>query len=899
MNIFKYKNVQWLFYVITISISTLNAQTYTATWGAAPWDWTDGDTSKTIQVDTTPDGSDVIVDIDIDYSQASGDKDGGPSFDDASNGFAGDIDDLEVSLDPDENQGTSPITITLTFNHPVYNTSFKITDIDSRITDGSESTDKVTITTDKGNPTISIVNTDSTTVTTVTDTEAYSDTDHDLRSNNDTKGSINVVIPDGAKKVTIVYEDIYPANDDDTTMRGIGLFGDLTFDTKDTDGDGILDDVDIDDDGDGILDSVEIQGGGNCAYGFFHVIGGVLYVFDVQNSVYVAIGGQKDAYNGLGYDEQTGKMYAVMREDSTDDYNTSLAKNDIIEVDRYTGKIKKASKQMNTYAADFYNGALYGRTTKTKVAKWKQSDNSKTTISLDDNINWADLAILPDGNTPMAYGLRTNDTSSGASNKTDLYRVNLNDGTTSIIQLTVTTPDGNDLDKAWGATFLAKDGDTYHFYASNNNGYIYEIENFNSGTPTARFVYRSVATSSNDGASCKDANQYAVDTDGDGFPDYLDLDSDNDGIPDNIEAQATDNYIEPSGLDDDNDGLDDAYDDDTSNKTGSNGLIPPDKDGDNKADFVDTDSDNDGYSDCEEGNTHADCNNLTVGNNGMPNWADNGDDYSDVNGNVDDPEDDGQLKNETGDTTEAAYREFLCGKTNYQLSDHKWRLISVPCNTGSLSIKDLFGDTLGDYDTHWVMYKQIGDDNYEVYNGHKNTNKTKLTENDTLDVGVSYWIITDADKNITIDKTLNGLSPTTTTNASDVSINDDLFDKVHELDLPANDADNVKKFMTGNPFPYKFDFSKLYFKNENTSYKMMGDSTNDDYVLARIYTHDSSDTSDKNVSSGGGYTVIAPQTPGLSEGQILPMEGFFIELEKQSDEKTNKLAYPLMMQYSN
>ena len=682
--------------------------------------------------------------------------------------------------------------------------------------------------------------------------------------------------------------------------------GTLSIDyIPDTDGDGVFDDDDIDDDGDGILDSLEIQGGGNCAYGFFHVIGGVLYVFDVQNSVYVAIGEQKDDYNGLGYDEQTGKMYAVMREDSTDDYGTSLAKNDIIEVDRYTGKIKKATNQIDTYSADFYNNALYGRTAQTEVTKWEQTTDNKSTIDLDDKIKWADLAILPDGNTPMAYGLRTNDTSSGSNDNTDLYRVNLSDGTTSIVKVTVTTPDGDDLGLNWGATFIAKDGDTYHFYAANNNGYIYEIENFNSGTPTARFVYRSVATSNNDGASCRDANQYAVDTDGDGFPDYLDLDSDNDGIPDNIEAQATDNYKNPSGLDDDNDGLDDAYDDDTSNKTGSNGLIPPDKDGDNKADFVDADSDNDGYSDCEEGNVNSDvnCSNISVGNNGLASWAeeDDSDDYSDPNGNVNDPEDDGKLFNETGDSSEAGYREFLCGKSDFKLTEYQWRLISVPCDTGSISIKDLFGDILGEYgdDNHWIMYKQTGDDNYEVNESHKNTDKVALEETDTLEVGVSYWIIADDNHTINIDKTLDGLSPTTTTDTSDVSIDDDLFDKVHEFDLPANDADNVKKLMVGNPFPYRFDFSKLYFKNEDTDYSSMASSNNDDYILARIYTHDSSDTSDKNVSGGGGYTVIEPQTPGLSEGQIVPMEGFFIELEKQSDEKSNKFAYPLMMQYGN
>ncbi len=50
-----------------------------------------------------------------------------------------------------------------------------------------------------------------------------------------------------------------------------------------------------------------------------------------------------------------------------------------------------------------------------------------------------------------------------------------------------------------------------------------------------------------------------VDTDGDGIPNYQDLDSDGDGIPDNVEAQPSTSYTAPSGNDANNNGLDDAY----------------------------------------------------------------------------------------------------------------------------------------------------------------------------------------------------------------------------------------------------------------------------------------------------------------------------------------------------
>jgi len=78
----------------------------------------------------------------------------------------------------------------------------------------------------------------------------------------------------------------------------------------DTDGDGIQDDIDLDDDNDGILDAIEIQGAGGCPYGFFHVIDGTLYVFDANNTVYLPIGDNHTNVNALGLDQETGKLYA-------------------------------------------------------------------------------------------------------------------------------------------------------------------------------------------------------------------------------------------------------------------------------------------------------------------------------------------------------------------------------------------------------------------------------------------------------------------------------------------------------------------------------------------------------------------------------------------------------------
>ena len=92
----------------------------------------------------------------------------------------------------------------------------------------------------------------------------------------------------------------------------------------------------------------------------------------------------------------------------------------------------------------------------------------------------------------------------------------------------------------------------------------------------------------------------SIDTDGDGFADHLDLDSDNDGITDNVEAQTTAGYLIPTGLDSDGDGWMTPMTRRRPRCRGSLGLNPVDTDGDGIADFIDTDSDNDGINDVDE-----------------------------------------------------------------------------------------------------------------------------------------------------------------------------------------------------------------------------------------------------------------------------------------------------------
>ncbi len=136
-----------------------------------------------------------------------------------------------------------------------------------------------------------------------------------------------------------------------------------------------------------------------------------------------------------------------------------------------------------------------------------------------------------------------------------------------------------------------------------------------------------------------DANCTPIDTDDDGIDNHLDLDSDNDGIPDNIEAQTTMDYVAPSAsfTDSDGDGLNDIYE--TTSNTGTEGLTPVNTDqnhpnGDTFPDYIDTDSDGDHTEDKDETGFSL-TNNF--GSNGLDYNMESADNYTDPNGNIDDP----------------------------------------------------------------------------------------------------------------------------------------------------------------------------------------------------------------------------------------------------------------------
>lgn len=150
-----------------------------------------------------------------------------------------------------------------------------------------------------------------------------------------------------------------------------------------------------------------------------------------------------------------------------------------------------------------------------------------------------------------------------------------------------------------------------------------------------------------------------LDVDGDGIPNERDIDSDNDGIPDNIEAQTTIDYIAPNYIYTVN-GLDTAY---------GTGLIPVNTDGIDNADFTDLDSDNDSLFDTLEAGYTIDTNNDgvtngSVGENGLDNSLYPADDYSDVNASIDNPNTDlPDLDNDALTIGDVDYRDIHASGT--------------------------------------------------------------------------------------------------------------------------------------------------------------------------------------------------------------------------------------------
>ena len=134
------------------------------------------------------------------------------------------------------------------------------------------------------------------------------------------------------------------------------------------------------------------------------------------------------------------------------------------------------------------------------------------------------------------------------------------------------------------------------------NGIANGLDTDGDGIRSENFGNNSSATADNiEGFGGKGLT--LLDSDQDSYPDCYDVDSDNDGITDNVEGQPTCSMKLPLGNDCNENGEDDSYDITNCSactKT-TGGINPYDKDFDTAPDYLDTDTDNDGAMDANEG----------------------------------------------------------------------------------------------------------------------------------------------------------------------------------------------------------------------------------------------------------------------------------------------------------
>lgn len=436
-----------------------------------------------------------------------------------------------------------------------------------------------------------------------TDNDDYLDTDSDNDGTIDQTeagitltGSVGTNGLDNGLETIDDYSDVNGNLNDPTTLPDsdgdVGSGGDVDYrDTVvlgDNDGDGVNDDVDLDDDNDGILDSVE----DNCA-------------FPTGADGYWPMNNSTDDLSGSGNNLQAGGPAVFSTTSRKGTHSVSFD---------------------GTYFLQYSNGTFLNQAiTNFSYSFWfNASSLTGEQFLVEEGGGTNGFAIRLNGNTlecRIKEGATTIDTPTftGLTTGTWYHVVATYDGTNVILYLdgTATTP------TATGFGELATHSGA-HGFGGDNGGDVYNGSGDFNGLMDEILHYPTTLSAAQVTQIMNNPTCVSEDLDSDGIPNYLDLDSDGDGIPDNIEAQATNSYITPNGAYDAS-GVDTAY---------GGGLTPVNTDGTDNEDYRDLDSDNEGANDTTEaGLTLA----GSVGANGLDTAIATTSNYSDVNGTINDP----------------------------------------------------------------------------------------------------------------------------------------------------------------------------------------------------------------------------------------------------------------------
>ncbi len=472
------------------------------------------------------------------------------------------------------------------------------------------------------------------------------DTDGDGLDNAYENGTLNdgFVVNDGINdpKTTGLIDadtDVLTGGDLDYRDNVIG---------SDTDGDGVVDAVDIDDDNDGILDTVE----GNGDFDGDGIINsldldadgdGILDIIESQASTGIlTLSGNDNDNDGLDdrFDADDNNTDNATSAGTTPMVTTaSDTTPDYLDIDTDDDGIPDNIEGQTTsgYALQTGTVGLNG-----VDSAYENNDSFNPTGIVPVN---TDTALNNNADSTPDY--RDTDADGDGTSDTVESGIVVNSGTLG------TDSDGDGLDDLYEGSD-ASAGEAYDVNDEIDDPKNTLLDEDNDAGAAGDVDYRDISVVLDndkdgivDAIDLDDDNDGILDTvegtgdaDSDGISNAFDIDSDNDGIPDNVEAQATNTYIAPSGIgtgitDANNDGVDDNY---------AGGLTPQNTDtlignnADTTPDYLDTDADGDGLADIFENGTSNTLSGIDADNDGLDNAFEGSDvNDMDVNDEIDNP----------------------------------------------------------------------------------------------------------------------------------------------------------------------------------------------------------------------------------------------------------------------
>ncbi|MDO6590181.1 MULTISPECIES: DUF7507 domain-containing protein [Rhodobacterales] len=206
----------------------------------------------------------------------------------------------------------------------------------------------------------------------------------------------------------------------------------------------------------------------------YQVQSGQLRIFDPLTSSYENVGTNQGSYNATGYNIQ-------------DNYAYGSQGSNIIRIAADGSTEVVFNGVSGSYSGDVdYDNNYWLRTNNTTYRRIDLATGVVTIVSFTGlGGGPADIAYIEYGGGGYLIGFSS----------TTMYRYNISDGTKENISITGGLPSGG-----FGATWTDLNGRLFTF--NNNTGEIWEIFDYDTGSPSAVFVAQADASGNNDGFSC-------------------------------------------------------------------------------------------------------------------------------------------------------------------------------------------------------------------------------------------------------------------------------------------------------------------------------------------------------------------------------------------------------------